>query len=64
MWTIGNGYIPSSWRIYYAKFWNKQTGNLVGDFIPVLDPNGTPCMYDKVTEQFFYNNGSGEFLYG
>lgn len=58
------GCIPSSWRIYYAKFWDKQTGNLVRDFIPVLDTNNVACMYDKVTEQFFYNQGTGTFTYG
>ena len=58
-----SGWVPSSWRIYYAKFTDKQTGQLVGDFIPVLDSNGTPCMYDRVTQQYFYNQGSGTFTY-
>jgi hypothetical protein len=37
---------------------------LVADFIPVLDLNDTPCMYDKVSGELFYNKGTGEFLYG
>lgn len=60
-----HGYVPSDWRIYYAKFTYKPTNTLVGHFIPVLDPNGVPCMYDLVTEKFFYNaNTTGSFLYG
>jgi hypothetical protein len=43
-------------RIYYFKIWNN--GLLVRDYIPVLDWNYTPCMYDKVTGQLFYNQGT------
>lgn len=55
--TQENGYrFPMQGKIYYAKFW--KNGVLTRDFIPVLDWNMTPCMYDKVTEQLFYNQGS------
>ena len=37
---------------------------LLRDFIPVLDPNGTPCMYDKVEHKFYYNAGTGDFIAG
>lgn len=37
---------------------------LARDFIPVLDWNDRPCMYDKVTGELFYNQGTGEFTYG
>ena len=37
--------------------------NLVRDFIPVLDWDDVPCMYDKVSGELFYNRGTGEFLY-
>ena len=50
-----------------AKVWTyKQTRNgvLIRDLIPVLDKNNIPCMYDKVSGEFFYNKGTGEFLYG
>lgn len=49
-------------KLYYAKLWN--VGELVRDFIPVLDLNNVPCLYDKVSGQLFYNNGTGEFGYG
>ena len=50
-------------RISSCKLWHPTTGELVRDFIPVLDSNNVPCMYDKVTQQFFYNQGTGDFLY-
>ena len=49
-------------KIYCLKIKNGDT--LVRDFIPVLDWNYVPCMYDKVTGQLFYNAGTGDFLYG
>lgn len=50
--------------IYFCKLWNPDNGELVRDFIPVLDWNMTPCMYDRVTEQLFYNKGTGDFIAG
>ena len=38
--------------------------NLVRDFIPVLDKNNVPCLWDKITGQFFYNAGTGSFVAG
>ena len=36
----------------------------VCNFIPALDSQGKPCMYDTVTKQSFYNKGTGEFIAG
>ena len=60
--SVAEGGNKTSGKIYYAKVWDK--GYLVRDLIPVLDADGRPCMYDKVTKQCLYNQGSGEFLYG
>ena len=49
-------------RIYRANIKNGST--VVRDFIPVLDWDYVPCLYDKVSGQLFYNQGSGDFLYG
>lgn len=49
-------------RIYYCKIW--QGDSLVRDLIPVLDWDMKPCMYDKVSGQLFYNQGTGAFNYG
>lgn len=48
-------------KIYSAKLWDSQN---VVDFIPVLDLTGRPAMYDEVSGQFFYNQGTGEFTCG
>lgn len=49
-------------KVYYSKLYDN--GVLVRDMIPVLDWNYVPCMFDRVTEQFFYNAGTGDFSYG
>ena len=49
--------------IYFFKAWDSN-GGLVRDMIPVLDWNYVPCMYDRVTEQLFYNAGTGDFIAG
>lgn len=56
------GVIPSKAKIYYFQIYDN--GTLVRDFIPVLDYTGVPCMYDKVTKQFFYNQGTDQFIAG
>ena len=65
VWLFGlNSSSPlySHMKMYYCKIYDN--GVLVRDFIPVLDANGVACLYDKVTEQCFYNRGTGNFLYG
>ena len=48
-------------KIYNSKIYKDNI--LVRDFIPVLDKDGVPCMYDKVEGKFYYNNGTGDFKY-
>lgn len=48
--------------IYYCKIYDGDT--LIGDFIPADDGKGVICMYDKVTKEFYMNNGSGNFVSG
>ena len=50
-------------RIYYVKIYDEN-GTMVRDFIPILDKNNVPCMWDKITGQFFYNAGTGNFIAG
>lgn len=54
--------VYGSLKIYYLKIYDNDT--LVRDFIPVLDWNMKPCLFDKVTEQLFYNQGTGDFVAG
>ena len=51
----------TSFRCHSLKVWDGE--NLIRDMIPILDSDDVPCMYDKVSEEFFYNQGTGEFLY-
>lgn len=53
---------PLKGRIYYAKIYNNNI--LVRDFIPVLDNNNVPCMFDRVEGKFYYNQGTGQFIAG
>lgn len=49
-------------RIYSFKIYENDI--LAMDLIPVFDNKiGVACMYDKVNHKFYYNAGTGEFLY-
>ena len=52
----------SSMRLYYCKIYDNN--DLVRDFIPVRDYNGIACLYDKVENKYYYNQGTGEFIAG
>ena len=54
--------VSGTFRFYYFQIYDNDT--LVRDFIPVLDPDGIPCMYDKVERKFYYNAGTGQFIAG
>ena len=41
-----------TWKTRRFKIWQNDT--LKRDFIPVLDLNGTECMYDLVENKFYY----------
>jgi hypothetical protein len=48
------------WRIYSYKV--TQGTEIALNFIPCLDENNIPCMYDLVSQKPFYNSGTGTFL--
>ena len=48
-------------RIY--SFTISKDGKKIMNLIPALDRNGTPCMYDTVSNNTFYNERTGDFLY-
>lgn len=52
----------SACRMGQIEFINDEI--ITGNLIPCLDNNNRPCMYDTVSKQTFYNQGTGEFLYG
>jgi hypothetical protein len=47
-------------RLYYCKIWDCTTGVLIRDFIPVLK-DSIYCVFDKVSQTYFYNKGTGVF---
>ena len=42
----------------------SKNGQNLRSYIPVLDLSGRPAMYDEISGQFFYNQGTGEFTWG
>ena len=49
-----------SFKLQYCKIYEND--ELIRNFMPVLNDN-IPCLYDTVTDKYFYNQGTGEFLY-
>ena len=58
--NVSGIYFPG--RIYSCKHYNN--GKLIQDFVPCLDAEGVPCMYDLVSQKPFYNQGTGSFTWG
>ena len=52
----------ASFKLYFFQIYNNNT--LIRDYIPVIDQTNRPCLFDKVEKKCYYNQGSGEFLYG
>ena len=52
----------ASFKMYSCKI--IENGDYLLNLIPCLDENKVPCMYDTVSNQCFYNSGSGTFNYG
>lgn len=50
-----------SGRIYETTI--SQEESTAMSFVPCLDPEGAPCMFDIVSETPFYNDGAGDFIY-
>ena len=59
--TTANAFSGTKVKIKRATL---QNSTRAWDFIPVLDPNGTPAMFDQVEKKLYYNNGTGTFSYG
>ena len=54
---------PGVLKMYFCKI--VDNGTLIRDFIPVLDPDGVPAMFDKVSKKLFHNAaGTDSFKYG
>lgn len=51
---------PSVARIYAYKQW--RDGELICDFIPIVDELGVGAMFDRVTHTIYDNAGTGQFI--
>ena len=55
---------PSHTKVFYCKIWDAE-GNLKANFIPTLSQEegheNEACMFDTVSQTYFYNQGSGTF---
>lgn len=58
--SISDNYIGKG-RIYSCKIW--ENGDLIRNFIPVLDNDNIPCLYDSINNKCCYNVGTGSFGY-
>ena len=47
--------------IYSVKFFYE--GGLIAQFVPVLDADGTPCMYEVVSRKLYYSENDAVFDY-
>lgn len=53
----------SRYRLYSCKIYDAN-GNMLRDYVPRYDHDGVVCLYDKVSETYFYNKGTGQFIAG
>lgn len=51
-----------SLKLYSCQIYDNE--DLVRDYAPALDLEGVPCLYEKLSEQYVYNAGSGSFTAG
>lgn len=59
--SVVSQYATSRWRGRIERFRARLDKEI--DFFPALF-NGVPCMFDKVSKQPFYNDGTGAFIVG
>ena len=45
-------------KLFYLKIY--ENNKIIRDYIPVLDQNNKPALYDKVEGKFYYSQGTGE----
>ena len=57
-----SGDMPALTKVYFIRISDNNT--LVRDFVPVLDKDKKPAMFDRVSGDLFYNAGTGTFQTG
>lgn len=51
-------------NVRFFSFFIFNDGELIRSFIPCLNKDKIPCMYDTVTQETFYSQGDTELIYG
>lgn len=51
----------SNYKLYYFKIYENNV--LVRNYMPALDENNIPCLYETISKTYLYNSGSGSFTY-
>lgn len=59
--SIGGSHQLVTMKFYYLRIY--KDGDIVYNFVPVLDKNGVPCILETVSKKFYYNSGTGTFAY-
>lgn len=57
------GHLINYAKLYGFYIYDTTTNNYIMNAFPVLDGNGTACLYDTITKKYYYNQGTGEFLF-
>lgn len=55
--------VDTGWIGYIYSCQIYDNGTLIRDYIPMLDSNNIPCLYDKINDKCYYNQGTGSFTY-
>lgn len=50
-------------RLYAYKLWDSND-NLIVDMVPAKDGSGVACVYNRVTDTLYYNQGTGTYTAG
>ena len=38
-----------------------STNEIIRDYLPMINYCGIACLYDRVEQRYYYNNGTGKF---
>lgn len=51
-------------QIKILSAFRRENGTMMNYYVPILDPSGVACMYDRIGNKAYYNAGSGSFTAG
>lgn len=60
--SVGTISYSNNQRVKRITLWRDKVP--IADYLPCLDPNGIACIWDNVSSEYMYNDGTGDFAYG